>query len=42
MVPKLIFILSAAGVAVAAIGLMVAATFGFLVWLGGSNWVRRP
>ena len=42
MVPKLIFMVSAAGVAVAALALMVAATVGFLVWLGGSNWARRP
>jgi len=41
-VQKLIFILSAVGVAVAAMALVVAATFGFLVWLGGSNWARRP
>lgn len=42
MATKLIFICGAFGVAVAAVVLLVVATFGFLVWLGGSSWARRP
>jgi hypothetical protein len=42
MATKLIFICGAFGVAVAAIVLLVVATFGVLVWLGGSEWARRP
>ncbi len=42
MATKLIFICGAFGVAVTAVVLLVVATFGFLVWLGGSSWARRP
>ncbi len=42
MATKLIFICGAFGVAVAAVVLLVVAVFGFLIWLGGSSWARRP
>lgn len=42
MATKLFFICGAVGVTVTAVALVVAATFCLLVWLGGSDWARRP
>lgn len=42
MAYKIIFFCGAAGVAVLALALVTIAIVTFAVWLGGSDWARRP
>ncbi len=42
MAYKLIFFCGAIGVAALALALAVTATIGFVVWLSGTDWARRP
>lgn len=41
MAYKLIFFCGVLGVGVIALALVVTATFGAVVWLGGTEWARR-
>lgn len=42
MAYKLIFFCGALGVAAMSLALAVTAAISFVVWLGGTDWARRP
>jgi hypothetical protein len=42
MMPKLLFLCGALGVALLTVAVVLAVAMGFIVWLGGSSWARQP
>ena len=42
MIHKLFIVCSAIGLAMTALSIVLTAALGLMVWLGGTQWVRRP